>query len=36
MALHLDPHALLGVLHAFYLEHEYCGELDTGIGDYCG
>jgi len=25
-----------GVLHAFYLEHEYCGELDTGIGDYCG
>ena len=29
-----DLLALLA-LHAFYLEHEYCGELDTGINDDC-
>lgn len=27
--------SLLADLHAFYLEHEYCGELDGGVeGDY--
>ena len=31
MALHLNPHTLLGALFAFYLEHEYCGELDGGV-----
>jgi hypothetical protein len=23
---------LLRDLHAFYLEHEYCGELEGGVG----